>query len=201
LYSTTGDLLIWDQALYTEKLVTRKSLDEMFTPWKGDSGYGYGWGIGKKFGRREISHGGGIYGFATQIARYPDDRVTVVVLSNIQAAPVGEIAGNLAAIDFGAAYEAPREHKSIELDQKILERYVGEYQIGTNIVIAVTLEGGKLMGQVGGQGKFSLVPESETEFFSKDANAQIVFVKDAQGQVTGFILKQGGADTPAKKIK
>lgn len=201
LYSTTGDLLIWDQALYTEKLVSKKSLDEMFTPWKGDAGYGYGWGIGKKFDRREISHGGGIYGFATQIARYPDDRVTVVVLSNIEAAPAGQIANNLAAIVFGAKYDLPREHKIISLDQKILEKYVGEYQIGTNIVIAVTLQDGKLMGQLGGQGKFSMSPESETEFYSKDVNAQIVFEKDAQGLVTGFILKQGGGNNPAKKIK
>lgn len=82
LFSTTGDLLLWDQALYTEKLVSRKTLDEIFTPVK--SGYGYGWGIGKQFERREISHGGGIYGFATEIARFPDDKVTVVVLSNVQ---------------------------------------------------------------------------------------------------------------------
>jgi len=201
LYSTTGDLLIWDQALYTEKLVSKKSLDEIFTPWKGDVGYGYGWGISKKFDRREISHGGGIYGFATQIARYPDDRVTVVVLSNIQAAPVGQIAGSLAAIVFGGAYETPKERKAIALDQRILQTYVGEYQVGTNLVIAITLEDGKLMGQLGGQGKFSLLTESDTEFFSKDVNAQIVFAKDANGQVTGFTLKQGGGNTPAKKIK
>lgn len=201
LYSTTGDLLIWDQALYTEKLVSKRSLDEIFTPWKGEAGYGFGWGISKKFDRREISHGGGIYGFATQIARYPDDRVTVVVLSNIQSAPAGTIADNLAAIVFGAAYETPKERIAIALDQKILEKYTGEYQIGTNIVIAITLEDGKLMGQLGGQGKFSLLPESETEFFSKDVNAQIVFIKDPNGQVTGFTLKQGGSSNPAKKIK
>ena len=201
LYSTTGDLLIWDQALYTEKLVSKKSLAEIFTPWKGEAGYAYGWGIAKKFGRREISHGGGIYGFATQIARYPDDRVTVVVLSNIQAAPAGQIAGNLAAIVFGAAYETPKERKIISLDLKILEKYVGEYKIGTNIVIAITLENGILTGQLGGQGKFSLLPESKTEFFSKDVNAQIVFVKDPKGQVTGFTLKQGGSNNPATKIK
>ena len=201
LYSTTGDLLIWDQALYMEKLVTKKSLEEIFTPWKGETGYAYGWGIGKKFGRREISHGGGIYGFATQIARYPDDRVTVVVLSNIQAAPAGQIANNLAAIVFGAAYEIPKERKIISLDTKILEKYVGEYQIGTNIVIAITLENGTLMGQLGGQGKFSLLPESETEFYSKDVNAQIVFIKDTNGEVNGFTLKQGGSNNPAKKIK
>ena len=201
LYSTTEDLLLWDQALYTEKLITRKSLEEMFTPWKGESGYAYGWGIGKKFGHREISHGGGIYGFATQIARYPDDRVTVVVLSNIQSAPAGQIANNLSAIVFGAAFEMPKERKAISLDTKVMEKYVGEYQIGTNIVIAITLENGTLTGQLGGQGKFSLLPESETEFFSKDVNAQIVFTKDATGQVNGFTLKQGGGNNPAKKIK
>ena len=201
LYSTTGDLLIWDQALYTEKLVSKKSLEEIFTPWKGEAGYAYGWGIGKKFDHREISHGGGIYGFATQIARYPDDRVTVVVLSNIQAAPAGQIANNLAAIIFGAAYETPKERKIISLDQKVMEKYVGEYQIGTNIMVAITLESGKLMGQLGGQGKFSLLPESETEFYSKDVNAQIVFIEDAAGLVTGFTLKQGGGNTPAKKVK
>ena len=201
LYSTTGDLLIWDQALYTEKLVSKKSLEEIFTPWKGEAGYAYGWGIGKKFGHREISHGGGIYGFATEIARYPDDRVTVVVLSNIQAAPAGQIASNLAAIIFGAAYETPKERKIISLDQKVMEKYVGEYQIGTNIIVAITLESGKLLGQLGGQGKFSLAPESESEFYSRDVNAQIVFIKDAAGLVTGFTLKQGGGNTPAKKVK
>lgn len=201
LYSTTGDLLKWDQALYTEKLVTRKSLDEIFTPLKGDTGYGYGWGIGKKFDRRETSHGGGIYGFATQVSRFPDDRVTVFVLSNIQAAPAGQIASNLAAIVFGAAYEVPKDRKTIMLDQKLLEIYTGDYQIGTNIVIAITLENGMLMGQLGGQGKFSLLPESETEFFSKDVNAQIVFAKGSNGQITGFTLKQGGGNTQAKKTK
>ena len=58
-----------------------------------------------------------------------------------------------------------------------------------------------MMGQLGGQGKFSLLPESETEFYSKDVNAQIVFTKDAAGVVTGFNLKQGGGNNPAKKIK
>lgn len=201
LYSTTGDLLIWDQALYTEKLVSKKTLNEIFTPEKGDSGYGYGWGIAKKFGHKSISHGGGIYGFATDISRYPDDRVTVVVLSNIQSSPSGQISSNLAAIVFGAAYEIPKERKFISLDAKTLESYVGEYQIGTNITVAITLEDGKLMGQLGGQSKFLLLPESETELYSKDVNAQFVFTKDDKGNVTGFTLKQGGGNTPAKKIR
>jgi CubicO group peptidase (beta-lactamase class C family) len=201
LYSTTGDLLIWDQALYTEKLVSRKSLDEIFTPFKSDNGYGYGWSIGKKFDRRVIAHGGGIYGFASQITRFPEDRVTVIVLSNIQAAPAGKIANDLSAIVFDASYEIPKERKEIAVEPKILEKYVGQYQVAPNLIITVTLENGKLLGQVSGQSKFALSAESETAFFSKDVNAVITFVKDANGQVTGLTLNQGGSGTPAQKIK
>jgi CubicO group peptidase (beta-lactamase class C family) len=58
LYSTVEDLYLWDQALYTEKLISKKSFDAMFTPVKND--YGYGWGIGKQYGLTRIAHGGGI---------------------------------------------------------------------------------------------------------------------------------------------
>lgn len=200
LASTTGDLLLWDQALYTEKLVSRKTLDEIFTPFK--SGYGYGWNIGKQFEHREISHGGGIYGFATVISRFPDDKVTVIVLSNVEGAPVGIIGHDLAAIVFGAAYEIPKERREIAVDQKVLEKYVGQYELAApKIVIGFALENGKLFGQVGGQGKFALSAESETVFFSKDVNLQITFTRDAQGQTTGLTFKQGGAVIPGQKIK
>lgn len=200
LDSTTGDLLLWDQMLYTEKLVSRKTLDEIFTPFK--SGYGYGWSIGKKFDRQEISHGGGIYGFATEIARFPADKVTVVVLSNVEGAPAGRIGNDLAAIVFGAAYEIPKERKEIAVDRKVLEKYVGQYELAApKIVVGFTLENGKLFGQVGGQSKFALSAESETVFFSKDVNLQITFTRDAQGQTTGLTFKQGGAVIPAQKIK
>lgn len=201
LASTTGDLLIWDQALYTEKLVSKRSLNEMFSPEKGETGYGYGWSIGTKAGHKSISHGGGIYGFATDISRFPDDRVTVVVLSNIQSSPAGQVSGSLAAIVFGAPYEIPKERKFITLDAKTLETYVGEYQIGTNMMIVITLEDGKLLGQLGDQSKFSLSAESENELYSKDVNAQFVIARDDKGNITGFTLKQGGAVVPAKKVK
>jgi CubicO group peptidase (beta-lactamase class C family) len=202
LYSTTGDLLLWDQALYTEKLVSKKSLAEIFTPLSGETGYGYGWGIRKRFGRREISHGGGIYGFATDIARFPDDRVTVVVLSNIQGAPAGRVSTDLAAIVFGADYKIPAERKEIAVGAEILKTYAGEYRIKQpSIVLSITFEDGKLLAQVAGQSKFVLAPESETKFFSRDVNATITFTKNADGKVTGLTLSQGGSGFPAEKIK
>ncbi|MFZ0064495.1 MAG: serine hydrolase [Pyrinomonadaceae bacterium] len=198
LYSTVGDLLLWDQALYTEKLVSRKSLNEAFTPFK--SNYGYGWSIGKRFDRQVIAHGGGIFGFSSYIARYPADRVTVIVLSNVEGAPSGEIANSLAAIVFGAPYEVPMERKEIQVAAKTLEKYVGKYQLTPQLVLSVTLENGKLLAQVSTQPKLELFAESENKFFFKTVNAQVTFVVSAQGEVTGLVFRQGGSDIPAKKI-
>jgi CubicO group peptidase (beta-lactamase class C family) len=198
LYSTVVDLLLWDQALYTEKLVSRKSLDEAFTPFK--SNYGYGWSIGKRYDRQVIAHGGGIFGFSAYIARYPADRVTVVVLSNVEGAPSGEIANSLSAIVFGAKYEIPAERKEVQVAAKTLEKYVGQYQLTPQLVMKVTLEDGKLLAQISTQPKLELFAESETVFFFKVVNAQVTFVVNAQGEVTGVVFRQGGSDIPAKKI-
>ena len=200
LYSTTGDLLRWDQALYTDTLVSKKSLDEMFTPDKG--GYGYGWSIGRRFDRPEISHGGGIYGFATEITRFPADRVTVIVLSNVETAPVNRIANDLSAIVFGAPYEIPRERQPITLDPGVQAAYVGEYRIESPpLDIVVTQHDGQLLALLAGRLKLALLPESETTFFSRDVSAQITFVKDGAGKVTGLTLRMNGADVPARKVK
>ena len=201
IYSTTGDLLLWDQALYTEKLISRKALDETFTPFK-TFNYGYGWSIGKRFDRQLIAHGGNIFGFASYIARFPADKVTIIVLSNVQSAPAGKITNDLAAIVFGAPYEIPKERKEIAVDPKVLEKYVGQYELAQpKVVLDFTLENGRLFGQLAGQSKFALSAETETIFFSRDVNLQITFTKDAQGATTGLMFSQGGANIPARKIK
>ena len=200
LYSTTEDLLRWDQALYTDTLVSQKSLDEIFTPFKG--GYGYGWSIGRRFDRQVIGHGGGIYGFATQIDRFPADRVTVIVLSNVEGASAGTIANDLAAVVFGAPYEIPKERKAITVDAKILDQYVGQYRIASPpIDIVVTRNDATLLAQIAGRLKLALLAESETTFFSRDVSAQITFLKDAAGQVTGLTLRMGGGEMPAQRVK
>ncbi len=106
LYSTVEDLYTWDQALYTERLVTRRSLDEMFTPQvtpagSAQVGYGYGWFISTAPGRRVVWHGGNIQGFSALIRRYPDDRVTIVILSNLQGAPLDAYATYMEKVIFG----------------------------------------------------------------------------------------------------
>jgi CubicO group peptidase (beta-lactamase class C family) len=87
IYSSVVDLFKWDQALYTEKLVSRKMLDKAFIAHsrKSDfegSGYGYGWFIGEKEGKSYPWHYGSTCGFSTKIERYPAQKLTVIVLAN-----------------------------------------------------------------------------------------------------------------------
>lgn len=86
MYSTLNDLFRWDQALYTESLVSRSTLDEAFTTARLDNGeaidYGFGWRIDNYKGQRRVRHGGSWIGFRTHIARYPDAGLSIVILSN-----------------------------------------------------------------------------------------------------------------------
>ena len=81
LYSTTRDLLKWEQALFAGKVVSKASLDRMITPFKNDYALGLTSTLDK--GRRVIAHGGGIDGFNTHLAYYPETKTVIVALSNV----------------------------------------------------------------------------------------------------------------------
>lgn len=95
LYFTTLDLAKWDAALYTTKLLKQSSLDEMWTIQEYTSGahrgqpnkgnYGFGWFINRMNGHRLIEHGGAWQGFTDSICRYVDDKLTVIVLTNLDS--------------------------------------------------------------------------------------------------------------------
>jgi CubicO group peptidase (beta-lactamase class C family) len=102
LYFSVVDLAKWDAALYSEKLLKRSGLDQMWTVAKLNNGqpnsgnYGLGWFIETKRGHRIIGHGGSWQGFKSHIARYVDDKLTVVVLINQADAEPGPIAEHIA---------------------------------------------------------------------------------------------------------
>jgi CubicO group peptidase (beta-lactamase class C family) len=91
LYFNVLDLARWDAALYTEKLLKRASFDRIWSVFPLNDGkpnpgkYGFGWRIDTVKSHRIEEHGGAWQGFTTYIARYPDDGLTVVVLTNLDA--------------------------------------------------------------------------------------------------------------------
>ena len=107
----------------------------------------------------------------------------------------------LEKVDPNATVAEPAERVEIEVDEEILQTYVGEYQLSEAFSIVVTLESGQLFGQATGQNKLPLFAESETEFFLKAVDAQVTFTKGDSGDVTGLILHQNGRDAPAEKVR
>jgi len=86
IYSSVMDYFKWDQALYTEKLVRRQTLQEAFSPALLPDGtsthYGFGWYIREKNGERILLHNGGTCGFSNAVRRVPGKNLTVIVLAN-----------------------------------------------------------------------------------------------------------------------
>ena len=197
LYSTTHDLLKWEQGLFGGKVLSAASLQKMTTPFKND--YACGLGVRTINGHRLIEHGGGIEGFSTELAYYPDDKLTVVVLGNLNGGAPGDIASKLASVVHGEKVVLPTERKEVSLSPQILASYVGTYELAPTFSIAITLEGNQLMSQATNQPKFPLFAESQTMFFLKVVDAQIEFFKNEKSEVTHLMLHQNGHDIKGVK--
>ena len=197
LYSTTEDLLRWEQALFGGKVLSAASLKKMTTPFKSD--YACGLGVRTVNGHTVIEHAGGIEGFNTQMSYYPDDKLVVVVLGNLNGGAPSDLATKLPAAVHGEKIVLPSERKEIAVAKEVLARYVGTYELTPTFSMTITLEGDQLMEQATRQPKFPLFAESETSFFLKVVDAQIEFSKDDKGEFTFLTLHQGGRDAKGTK--
>lgn len=114
LYSTVGDLLKWDHALYTDQLLPGDSIAQMFEPFTGETAdgsvsskdagqYCYGWFKKKRKDRVCFYHIGGISGFATVVMRCPEEHLYIAVLSNFEWADAMVLAEQLWDIELQCA--------------------------------------------------------------------------------------------------
>jgi len=94
------------------------------------------------------------------------------------------------------------ERNPINLDPKLLDSFLGKYQFGPNAIATITREGDGLKWRGGNRMPVTLVPLSETHFFSKETETEMMFVKNENGQVTDVVLRVGSCqDSKAKKIE
>lgn len=194
--TTAEDMYKWDQSLYTEKLVKAATLREAFTPAKLNNGqesyYGYGWGIGKDRGLNLLRHDGGYLGFRTIIARYPDQRFTVIILSNNSTlGATNSIARQIARIYLGERMTAS---PAVQVDPEVLRSYVGKYRSDAGGPMSdITVDGNGLLIRIAGQGSHRLEPSSPSEFFDEEGeNIRFKFNRDEKGNVTSFTFSQDG---------
>jgi len=204
--STTGDLFKWDRALYSNKLVSKATLDEMLSPLvqtnPADSNSFYGFGVAvqpKSDKGKVVSHTGGWPGYHTMIVRRTDRDETMIILSNNEA--------NLPF--FRAAVESilddetlvmPYEHKEVKIDTSILGNYVGKYSTG--VTMQFIKKDGKLYRHRTGTPDIELKPESATKFFYGDGtDRQIEFEVDANGKVTKTWFLNMGQKGEIKRVE
>ena len=194
LYSTVDDLLAWDEALFSGKVISEASRQKMFDD--GGRGYGFGWYVGTAHGRTLWSHGGAVSGFLAMTDYYPGERLAVIVLANNENAPAQKMARELGALWFGLI-ETP---DPIVLEDMILDRYAGTYRLGPRFFLEVRRDGGRLMVQGTGQPANAFVPESDRTFFSRVADARITIDTEPDGRPNGLVLHQNGRDRIAPRL-
>lgn len=203
LYSTAHDLQKWNEAIFKGNLLKKESLQKALKPVKLNDGseypYGYGWGVTEYKGLKYFGHSGGLHGFLSNLAYYPEINATVVVLSNagppLRVIP-GELSQKLTKIFFGEHLE---EDTEVEVDKADYNLYVGEYTYPGGAILTVTKEGDSLFAQMTGQPKFEIFPKGEHLFFWKVVDAEIVFNVNDKDQVDFATHKQNGMEFKVEK--
>jgi hypothetical protein len=208
LYSTVEDLYKWNEALFNGKVLHEKSLKAGLTPVllndgkkPGNATYGYGWALADYRGQDIIEHGGGLHGFLSQLARYPEENVTVVLLTNITPPEVNLSSNTIAQF---LLWEKMEKQKSMEVNTAVSEdvdQYAGRYDFQNGAVMIITAENNNLFAQLTGQQKFPIFPSGEGEYFWKVVDAKIQFIKNAGGEVEYGNFEQNGNKLKVLKLK
>jgi CubicO group peptidase (beta-lactamase class C family) len=204
LWTTPSDLATYaieienSFAGHANHVLSKDMTQQMLTSGKGN--YGLGVQIGGSPSDPYFSHGGVNEGFESLFVAYRNHGDGAVVMTNAEGGMV--LADDLMrsiATEYGWPDFRPVARVQVKVDRATLARYVGTYQLAPDFSIAVTLAGDQLISQATNQDKVPIFPESQTEFFLKVVDAQIEFLSNDKGQVTGIILHQGGRDMKAPK--
>jgi len=208
IYSTVEDLNTWNDAVFSGKVINEKSMKEAFTPVLLNDGkkpdnanYGYGWQFGNYRGEDIIQHSGGLQGFISQLARYPKENVTVVILTNLTPSEVNLSSDVIAEFFLWQKMDSQKSNTVNTSVSENVDKYAGRYNFGNGAVMIVTSENNNLFAQLTGQQKFPIFPSGEGEYFWKVVNAKIKFVKNANGEVEYGDFEQNGNKIKASKLK
>lgn len=203
LYSTVGDLLRFDRALNSGKVLRDATRKKYYVEGEGNR---YGWYFREVAGHRVMSGKGRSPGFTAELDDFPDDEVTIIILSNSYSPVIQDpIAAGLAAIVFGKEPEKPPAFSLAPLPESELAAYAGEYQYGpeyfsANAKFSLRPHAGSLVLQLG-EMQSPMVSTGHDEFIERRFFGSVKFTRDPQGKVTGLITRYGTKNFPAKRLE
>lgn len=189
IYSTVGDLYRWHQGLQMGKVVGLPLLEQAYRPVKNN--YGYGWIIDSVAQTRLVWHSGDIWGFKSELARVPADDICIIMLNNIEEVDLHIITRKILAILHHQTYQLPARSK-VHLSARVLQDYVGDYQMRPGEWIKVRVEQNHLMATT--NRKEELYAQEKDIFLVDDGKKQlrVVFSRDATGLVTNLSFTVNG---------
>lgn len=214
--SNTSDLLKWDNALYTNKLITKANQDKAYVAARLNNGakgtiggipYGFGWLIvaPNKDRGRILMHTGGYSGYQNIIVRYPDKRKTIIILTNKSTAiELYQLTHAVENILYNKAFQIPGSapvKKMIQLNTAQIKAVVGSYAIkdAAQVKFKITSEQDKVFAQLANQPKVEIYPSTSNEFFYIVIDAKIKFTMNEKGIAKKLVLFQNGKEIEALK--
>jgi D-alanyl-D-alanine carboxypeptidase len=202
LCSTVPDLLTWTSALRSGQVVLPESYAQMTTKGSlndgSEIGYGFGLGVDEFEGHPRVSHGGGINGFVTMLAHFPESDLDIVVLSNTEGEHPGQVTELIARWALGLEVQAVLD-ESLSAGEMAI--YEGVYEIRPGFELTVFSREGQLFSQATNQGEFRIKAQGEHTFIPTfDDKVRLTFVVE-DGKATTAILRQGGQVTEALRIR
>lgn len=190
IVSNTKDLTTFIDALFSGKLISQKSAATM-TVIK--DGYGMGVFQIPFYDKKAFAHNGGIDGFSSSLAYFPNEHITVALLTNGMSYQMNDIMIGVLSICFDKDYTLPEFKKSMQLGVGLLPRYTGVYASKDfPLKITITQENGQLQAQATGQSNFTLATINENEFRFDAAGIVLLFNIEKDGTVKQFYLQQMG---------
>ena len=202
--TTTGDLLKWEQALKNHTLLSEEMQKEMFTPHSlydtlSQIYYGYGVFLDSNIWGKRIFHAGGWPGYSTVLMNFPDDNITIIILSNNQtfAMTLGLTLGNILQ---GGMYEFPYVHNEVKINSGLISRYTGSYLLQTGKKAELFEKDGSLFLKSFPE-DLKLSPESDYKFFSNEgSDIQIEFQTDGTGNIQKIYFIDTGMKTEGRRV-
>lgn len=212
LFTTAEDLAKWSNNFYTMKVGNARVMQQMEERGilnDGDTiNYAFGQDISKYKGVKAIAHSGGDAGYRSYLLRFPDQKYSIIVLSNMASFNPGRLAYQIAdtALKGTLVEDAKKEEPKkpagpFKVSEALLKLYEGEYQLTPDMIVTVRLDNGILTGRATGQSAFPLTASSETEFIFDPAGIRITFPKPTDNSVNQFVFNQGGNTIVAPRVK
>lgn len=195
IYSTADDLFKWGRSFFSGGLLRENGLKTVLNP---QLPYAYGWFVDVE-GPLRFYHGGGTWGFSTYLAIYPEDEISIIVLSNVSSLPMKAIGVDIEKMVYDMPFEMPIVQEAIAIKEDVLDRYSGTYLSETSEMrLEVKRRGEALFAQIGGSPAFQIYPKGDHVFFGKKVEVEFTFQSDGK-QIGGVAAERMGRTFTFKK--